>query len=108
VSDRLIDYHREPRPRRLRGHQRHRTAGHNLQPRGRRPVDVLFGRNRRRAQALGRGRERPTTVGCSPNAGPRPRPPREGRVAAPIGASSLPDDLSWTVPQLLSTRGSRR
>jgi 2,4-dienoyl-CoA reductase-like NADH-dependent reductase (Old Yellow Enzyme family)/thioredoxin reductase len=27
----------------------------------------------------------------------------EGRVNAPIGASSLPDDLSWTVPHALST-----
>jgi 2,4-dienoyl-CoA reductase-like NADH-dependent reductase (Old Yellow Enzyme family) len=27
----------------------------------------------------------------------------EGRVNAPIGASALPDDLSWTVPHALST-----
>jgi 2,4-dienoyl-CoA reductase-like NADH-dependent reductase (Old Yellow Enzyme family)/thioredoxin reductase len=27
----------------------------------------------------------------------------EGRVARPVGAASLPDDLSWTVPHALST-----
>jgi dimethylglycine catabolism A len=32
----------------------------------------------------------------------------EGRVARPIGASSLPDDLSWTVPHALSVSDVER
>jgi dimethylglycine catabolism A len=102
VSDRLIAYHAN----RARGG----SAMSVTEPLGTLSnhvgtirVDVLSGRNgdglRRWAEAVEAHDCRLLAQLQDPGRGRH----EEGRVAAPIGASSLPDDLSWTVPHALST-----
>ena len=107
VSDRLIAYH----VNRARGGAAMSvteplgTLSHHV---GSIRVDVFSGRN---ADGLRRWAEAVEAHDCrlvaqiqDPGRGRH----EEGRVGQPIGASSLPDDLSWTVPHALSTAAVSR